>query len=244
MLVKKINILLLFVIVVSCKTVVVNKQTQKIAASALELGTIGTSRTNLQINAFEINAIPQLDQKIRVKAMVIPFNKGTFKAYSKSLKFQGKKSKIKYVDSLPNKPKFITLKIVDKITLLNELISEKNKTVLNYLKIEPKANIIIGISMVFDNHILSEITQADELYLSNVKYKKYELELYKNKKLHKTITLSKGTTFTYNLSSFCWSRNKRHEPILVNLNSGNSKCKNNTYNSYLDAKPKPQKIKF
>ena len=70
---KKISALLLFVIVASCKTVIVNKQTQKIASSALELATIGITKPNLQINNFEVNAIPQLNEKIRVTAKILPF---------------------------------------------------------------------------------------------------------------------------------------------------------------------------
>ncbi len=76
--VNKICILLLFVVISSCKTVIVNKQTQKIASSALELATIGITKPNLQINNFEVNAIPQLNVKIRVIAKILPFNKTTF----------------------------------------------------------------------------------------------------------------------------------------------------------------------
>lgn len=242
---KKIPALLLFLaILTSCKTVVVNKQTQKIASAALELGTIGKTKPNLQINAFEINAIPQLNQKIRVTAMVMPFNKTTFKAYVKAATLQGKKSTVKYVDSLPNKPTYVALKIADNITLLEELNSKHNVTVFNYLKTVPDANVVTAISMVFDTSILSEISQAEELYLSNVKYKKYDLELYKNGKLHKTIVLTSGTTFTYKLSSFCWGENNRHQPILVDIIDEHSNCNNNTQNSFQKVIKKKQSIKF
>lgn len=242
---KKIHALLLFlVIVTSCKTVVVNKQTQKIASAALELATIGKTKPNLQINAFEINAIPQLNQKIRVTAMVLPFNKTTFKAYVKAATLQGKKSTVKYVDSLPNKPTYVVVKIADNVTLLEELNSEHNVTVFNYLKTVPDANVITAISMVFNQDILNEISQAEELYLSNVKYKKYDLELYKNGKLHKTIELTTGTTFTYKLSSFCWGENGRHQPILVDVIDEHSNCNNNTFSNYQKVEKKKQAIKF
>lgn len=242
---KKIHSLLLFlVIVTSCKTVVVNKQTQKIASAALELATIGKTKPNLQINAFEINAIPQLNQKIRVTAMVLPFNKTTFKAYVKAATLQGKKSTVKYVDSLPNKPIYVALKIADNITLLEELNSEHNVTVFNYLKTVPDANVITALSMVFDTSILNEISQAEELYLSNVKYKKYDLELYKNGKLHKTVELTTGTTFTYKLSSFCWGENNRHQPILVDIIDEHLNCNDNSYNSYQQVVKNKKTFKF
>ncbi len=241
---KTYTLLLFLVILTSCKTVVVNKQTQKIASSALELGTIGKTKPNLQINTFEINAIPQLNQKIRVTAKVLPFNKATFKAYSKAAKLQGKKSTFKYVDSLPNKPMYVILKITDNVTLLEELNNEHNTTVFNYLKTVPNAQAITTISMVFDTNILNEISQAEELYLSNEKYKKYDLELYKNGKLHKTIELTTGTTFTYKLSSFCWGENGRHQPILVDVIDEHSNCNNNTFSNYQKVEMKKQAIKF
>lgn len=229
---KTLSLLLLLVMLVSCKTVYVNKQSQKIASSPIELATIGITKFNLQINNFEVTAIPQLNQKIRVTKQVLPFNKTTFKAYSKASKLQGKKSSFKYVDSLPNKPKYVVLKITDNVTLLEELNEEHNGSVFNYLKTVPKANIITTISIVFDNNIINEISQAEELYLSNEKYKKYDLELYKNKKLYKTIELTSGTTFTYQLSSFCWGENNKHQPILVNIIGEHSSCHNNTQSSY------------
>ncbi|MGV8947178.1 MAG: hypothetical protein ACOH1N_12165 [Lutibacter sp.] len=241
---KKTGTLLLFLaILTSCKTVVVNKQTQKIAFSALELATIGKTKPNLQINNFEINAIPQLNQKIRITSKVLPFSRTTFKAYKRASKLQGKKVTIKYVDSLSQKPTFAVLKIVDQVTLLQELNAEYNSTVFNYLKTVPKASIITSISMAFEPSILEEINQADELYLSNIKFKKYELELYKNKKLHKTIELTKGTVFTYELASFCWGKT-RYQPILVNIISEHSKCENSTYNSYQLAEKEKHSIKY
>lgn len=242
--VNKICILLLFIVISSCKTVIVNKQTQKIASSALELATIGITKPNLQINNFEVNAIPQLNEKIRVTAKILPFNKATFKAYTKASNLQGRQSIVKYVDSLPNKPKYVVLKITDKVLLLNELNSEYNTTVFNYLKTVPTAKIITAISMVFEPSVLNDINQAEELYLTNKKYKKYDLELYKNKKLYKTIELTKGTAFSYKLSSFCWGENSRHQPILVNIVDEHSGCNNNTYNSYQQVEKKKYIIKF
>jgi hypothetical protein len=160
------------------------------------------------------------------------------------LKLQGKKSTLNYVDSLPNKPTFVILQIADKVSLLNQLNSDYNTTVYNYLKIAPTAKVVTTISMVFEPTILNEISQAEELYLNNTKFKKYDLELYKNKRLYKTIELTKGTVFSYELASFCWGENTRHQPILVNITGENSKCNNNTYNSYQKIEKKKYSIKY
>lgn len=241
---KKVGIIILLVFVISCKTVLVNKQPQKIASSALELGIIGTTKSNMRINNFEINAIPQLNHKIRVMANEVTFNKSSYKAYKKARLFQGKENRVNYIDSLPNKPTFITFEIIDKVTLLNELNSNANAPVVNYLKTEPKAKIITTISVVFDLNTIKDIKQAEEVYISNVKYKKYDLELYKRGKLYKTIELTKGTIFTYKLSSFCWGENNKHQPILLIIIGEHSKCRNKTFKSYQDVERKKERIKF
>lgn len=80
---------------------------------------------------------------------------------------------VKYVDSLLNTT-YVVFKITDNVTLLEELNSEHNTTVFNYLKTVLDAKMITAISMVFNQDILSEISKAEALYLSNVKYKKYD----------------------------------------------------------------------
>lgn len=239
-------VIVLLVFVTSCKTVYINKQQQKVASSAIELATIGEGKMNLEINAFQTTSIPTYKKKLRISSQILEFSNATFRAFKNASKLQGKKVSVKYVDSLPNKPVFVTISISDKVSVINQLNENFNKEVLSYLQTVPEAKMISTVSMVFTNKLVEEIREAEEVYLVNKKFKKYDLQLYKNKKLFKTIDLSKGTVFAYQWSSFCWSKNGRELPKLVNLNFNSSKCKNNTYNSYLEAnpKPKPQKIKF
>jgi hypothetical protein len=238
---KKFSIILLLVIFVSCNTVYITKQQQKIASSALELATIGIIKPNLQINNFEVQAIPKLNQKIKVNATLFKFNKSTYKAFNKANKLQGDKNKIEYIDSIADKPAFLVLDIVDKVSLLKNLKEDSNVEIINYLKYSPKAKIITTVTMVFDTNTLNEIKKAEEIYLSA---KKYNLELYKNNKLVKTIALSKGMVFSYKLLSFCWGENDKHQIELIKLIDNNTKCNNNTYNNYEQFKSKKAYIKF
>jgi len=241
---KKNYFLLLLIILTSCKTIVVNKQIQKMASSPLELGTIGKTKFNLQINNFETLAIPEFSKKIRVVAMVLPFNKSIFKSFIKATVLQGKNRDIKYVDSSIIKPSYVQLKITDIVRLIEELNSEHNTSIINYLKVAPNAKIITTVTMVFDTDILNEIKQAEEIYLSTAKYKKYSLELYKNSTLVKTITLSNGTIFSYKVSSFCWKKNDKKLLEIVKLSDDNSKCIKNTNKSCQQLKKKKSNFKF
>lgn len=243
--VKKLIFLMLILAFVSCKTVIINTQTQKIANSNIELLSIGETDVNIQSAVFEMSAIPHLEQKIRLSALVLPFNKATYKAYQKAAKLQGKKAEVRYIDSLPHKPSYLTLKIADKVTFIDELNDDKNSTVINYLKTVKEANLVTALTLAFDAKTIELIRQAEEIYITNEKFKKYHLLLYKNKKLLKEIEFSKGISFAYQLSSFCWNVDKFGKPVILNIVDENSKCPNNTYDDI--GKIKQQKkysIKF
>jgi len=243
--VKKIYFLLILVVLVSsCKTVRINKQPQRIASSAIEFGTIGELNSNLEINAFQTNAIPKYQEKIRVQVAIVLHNKSTFNALKKASKLQGKNVAIKFIDSLANKPKYVSFQLIDYVSIVTQLNSEKNSSIIEHLKIAPKSRLVTTISINFSNPLLKSIESAEEIYLVNNKHKKYGLALYKSNKLYKTIELTSSTIFAYKLSSFCWTLNKRKEPILINVISENLECKNKTYSSYQKALPKEQKVKF
>lgn len=241
---KKNYLLLLLIILTSCNTVYITKQQQKIASSSLELASIGIIKPNLQINNFEVQAIPKLNQKIKVNATLVQFSKTTYKAFKKANKLQGSRKKVEYIDSIAKKPTFLILDIVAKVSLLKTLKEQLNIEIVDYLKHSPEAKIITRVSIVFDTAILNEFKNIEEIYLSASMRNKYSLELYKNNILVKTIALSKGMVFSYKLSSFCWGENDKHQIELIKLIDNNTKCNNNTSNNYEKFKSKKAYIKF
>lgn len=235
---KKWSVIFLFIGFVSCKTVTIHEQTQQIATAAIELLTIGIQDSNLQTTNFETAIIPQLNKKVRVHALMLPFDKTTNKAYLAAAVSQGKKSTINYVDSLPNKPNYLTLKVIDKVTFLNELNSDYNNAEVHYLKTMDKAKLVTTISLVLDEYTMTEIKQADEVYISNKKFKKYQLELYENNQFSKEIELTTGTVFAYKLSTFCWGKNSKRQTAIVNIIDENSKCIKPTYPNFQKSEEK------
>lgn len=235
---KKWSVIFLFIGLVSCKTVTIHKHTQQRATTAVELLTIGVQDSNIQTTSFETAIIPQLNEKVRVRALMLPFNKSTNKAYLVAAASQGEKNIVNYIDSLPVKPNYLTLNVIDKVTFLNELNSDYNNAEVHYLKTMDNAKLVTTVSLVFDTQTMIEISKADEIYISNKKLKKYQLELYKNKQFLKEIELTTATVFAYKLSAFCWGKNSKNKTAILNIIDANSKCIKPTYSDFQKSKEK------
>jgi len=144
--VKKIYFLLILAVLVSsCKTVRINKQQQRIASSAIELGTIGELNSNLEINAFQTISIPKYQERIRVQIAILPHNKSTFEALKRASKLQGKNVAVKFIDSLVTKPKYVSFQLADFVSIVSQLNLEENTSVIEYLKIAPKSKLVTTI---------------------------------------------------------------------------------------------------
>lgn len=138
-------LLILAVLVSSCKTVRINKQQQRIASSAIELGTIGELNSNLEINAFQTISIPKYQERIRVQIAILPHNKSTFEALKRASKLQGKNVAVKFIDSLVTKPKYVSFQLADFVSIVSQLNLEENTSVIEYLKIAPKSKLVTTI---------------------------------------------------------------------------------------------------
>ena len=225
---KVITSILLVCFLFSCKTVQVNQQNQKTTKTEVELGAIGQVNYKLETDRFQITTLPVYKQKIRVAVNIAAFNNTTFNTYAQAAKEQNQKIKITYIDSVANKPGYANLQVLDKVQLINALNAQHNILVNSYLKNSKKNEIITGLSAYFDSIDLSNLSQADEVYLINNKHKKYNLELVKNGKAFATIDMSKGVPFAYNTASFCWKK-ERGALSIVNLTAKNESCAKDTY---------------
>ena len=225
---KKIALLFSVLLLISCKTVQVNQLSQKTTQTMVELGAIGKITKNLEAQVFQITSLPTYKQKIRVAANTVAFNKTTFKAYTKAAIRQQKKITISYIDTIPTKPSYVTIQILDKVQLIKALNAPHNSSINTYLQNTHKSVIITTIACYFDAIDLSSISQAEEIYLINNKPKKYSLELVKNGNTFATINFSKTTPFAYTTASFCWK--KEHGNIqLANIVEHRETCARETY---------------
>ncbi len=227
-----------------CKTVSVNQETQKTTNNQIVLASIGLQNDNVIQSSFSNTAIPEYKQPIKVFVSAISFDKKTFKAFTEAEQLHQSNLNITYIDSLPNKPKFVSLKIADRVDLIQMLNSKENAEVKNYLTNKEDATIITSVSLALPQQELNEIKQADKVFLVQDGLKNYALQLYNDDVPTKKIQFNEGVVFAYRTSSCCWQENEKHQINIVDLVDGQSSCPNKTYKSAKRAKKKVNYFKF
>ncbi|MGY3793194.1 hypothetical protein [uncultured Aquimarina sp.] len=223
------------VTMISCRSISVNKSAMHTATTTpVALGVIGIHENQMRNTDFQVTAIPNYQQNIRVGVTPVHFDNTTYKAYLQAS--TQNKQQIKYVDSLEKKPKFLKLEIIDWVGLISELEQDYNQQTISYLKRQKDAEIIASVSMAVNQQILLEIQQAEAVFLVNKKYKQYELALVKDGKPHKYIDFGNTTLFGYRLSYFCWGENEKRRVSLFDIVDENDQCPKNTYKNADKAK--------
>ncbi|MDY7394238.1 hypothetical protein UMM65_03220 [Aureibaculum sp. 2210JD6-5] len=240
---KKMLLLCMVLLWVSCKTVQVNQLAQKTTKIVVELGTIGEVNKKLETTVFQTTAVPNYQQKIRISANIVAFNNNTFNAYAKAATQQHQKIKVTYIDSVANKPGYANLQILDKVQLINELNAAHNKGVNAYLQNTKNNVLVTKVSAYFDSIDLQNISQAEEVYLINNKPQKYSLELVKNGKVFSNIDVSKAVPFAYRTSAFCWKK-ERGQISIANLVKQNESCARETYRNVAKLNKKIDYFKY
>ncbi|RZS98805.1 hypothetical protein [Aquimarina brevivitae] len=206
------------------------------------LGAIGTEDKQLLATEFTVNALPQYLQGIRVYATAKPFNKNAYKKLLKSP--EATKVPVKYVDSIPNKPNYLQLQLIDRIAVLEALKTSANSSIANYIETQNDSRLVSAITVVFPKTVQDEILKADALFLQNNRYKQYELALVKDGNRVQQISLQEAVVFDYELSCFCWGENKRRKIVLQALVDTNDSCPKGTYQSADKARDKMDYFKL
>lgn len=198
----------------------------------IKLGAIGSFHNNLTNKEFQTNAFPVLNRKVRISALVKNFGKSTLKQLKK----------VQLLDSSNAPAKFVSLMIIDKVSLVEELNNFQNKKVQTYIKNVEKSLIVNSVSLVFKPETLKKISTAQEVYLTSNKNNYFILELYHDDILKESIHLSDGIVFDYKSAHFCWGENDKHSIEITNITS--DKCSKNTYKTYSKAFKKKEEFKY
>lgn len=218
-------ILLLLTICIGCQTTKISNEKYKVSTSTTELGSIGIAETKLNFeNSFNTRSFPKLDGMVRLKIKTLPFNKQINDIYLNKNKVKQQEATINYVDSLPNKPEYVTVSILDVNSYIKELNADYNKENLTFLKNTNEGRIVNNLALILSDEIISKIKSADAYYLINNQEKKYTVALYKNGKQFDSIDLHEGTTLAYSLGKFCWTENERHKWEIGDIIAENDNC--------------------
>ena len=234
---------LLMLSITGCRTVMVHKSTMhRVSTTPIALGVIGSQKNKLRDSDYKVAAIPMYKQQIRTGVTEQSFNKATYKAYMKNNKENS--AGITYVDSLPSKPSFLKISLLDQVTIISELQKEYNQETLTYIRHQPNAEMITSLSVAASAQLITDIKNAEAVFLINDQKKQYALSLVKEGKVYKTVDFAELSIFAYRLSSFCWGEGKRRKIKLFDLVDEASSCPKNTYKSVIKAEEKMSYFKL
>lgn len=223
------KMIFLLLVLAGCQTAKINNKEYKVSQATVELGSIGRAKSMYNLdNDFSIHALPVLENKIRLDLQVLPFTKNIYKTYTEKASKNQNMVKINYNDSLPIKPEYVTVNIMDLTAMATELNAVHNKDIATYLKDTKKTVIVTGIAVVLPTEYLTKIRQADAYYLVNAQDKKYSIALYKDGKKIEVIDMQTGVGLAYTLGKFCWSLSDRHQWYIGEIVKDNKSCKGNT----------------
>jgi hypothetical protein len=213
----------------SCQSVRVGNEKYIIAHSVAELGSIGVAQSSTIKKRFSIHGFPALDNKIRLDVALYPFNKTLNKIYLKKLKNRQLPAQFEYVDSLPNKPELVSIKVLDLSGYIAEINSDANRADANYLSRTKDAKIVTGIATTLSPENLQKIREADAYYLVNEQDNKYSIALYKTDKKVGVIDLKSVDIMAYELSRCCWALNKQNKWYLSSIIDDSNSCPDYSY---------------
>ncbi|KZS40905.1 hypothetical protein AWE51_24185 [Aquimarina aggregata] len=240
---KYLVLLAVLITITSCHSIKVNKSAMRTATSTpVALGVIGMQQGTILHSDFKETALPTYAKPIRVGVITTTFDKTTFKTYTQIAK--DNKQGITYIDSVKTKPIFITLELLDRVSLLSALQKEENEQTIQYVKNQKDAGIVSAVSLALPNQQVKEITAAEAVFLVNTKYKQYQLSLVRDGKSYKTIDFGSATVFAYQLSYFCWGANGKRKIVLSDIVDKTSSCPKSTYRDVGKAKEKMDYFKL
>jgi len=226
---KKLFLLLLVAVFAGCQTAKIKNTQYKISEAVTELGSIGHADSyNNTKNDFTTHALPVLENKIRLEVQVLPFDKNINKIYLTKVKSNPAAIKVNYVDSLPQKPEFVTISIMDANAFAGELNAPHNKSIFTFLKDTKKAVAVTSLALVLPEPELAKLKQADAFYLAQDREKKFSMALYSQGKKTEVIDISKGLTLAYTISKFCWAVNDKDQPYIGDIVKDDKTCRGRT----------------
>ena len=188
----------------------------------LSLGEIGKSNTSFLHRDMQAVGKPSLSRPIPIQVREVPFVKSAYKKYTELNKMKGQETKVQFVDSLPIKPKYISLEISDMVALADQLNEEANKGIRSYLAKDAANKILVQVSAMASNTIVDKVLLADGIFLTQDRNNLLGIELVSGSS-REFVVLSEFEVFDYGTGSFCWGLdrygNERIEVIALNGDS-------------------------
>ena len=236
------NILAILVLVFTMRCASHKAKKQESQLSIPELGTIVKVKKRLLHNTTEAIGLPNW-QQIEVDIQELPFNLNSYLIYTKHMQRAGKINTIAYNDSLRFKPKYIRLKLSNKVKLTSLLNNEDHRETREYISLNKDYKLVTAIDVAFTENEISKIQSANGVHLSKDKLGNliFALNTLSGKEAY---LLKNVPVFKYALSSFCWGEDRYHNLRIENIVTQGDGCPKNTYQKASKIKSNKEYLKF
>lgn len=201
------------------------KQATSSQSQMPSIAVIGKQDKSLLNTNFKQVGQPHLGKAVELSVRAIPFTKSKFKDYQNMRLQKGQQSYVKYVDSLPVKPKYLQFEIKDKIGLKTALNAADNTEVRSYLTKDADCQIVSSISLYMDEMEADMYLRAEGLFLVTDTHGMLRMEVI-NGTQRQYMSPTKNEIFDYEVMGFCWGENAYGKPQIETLNHG--KCPEGT----------------
>lgn len=191
------------------------------------LGSVGKVESPfLQDNSFTSIGCVRIHQMHRVEAVSKTMDKSDYLRYTKYMKASGNLDIPVFQDSISGKPVFHQLVLTNIVALTEELQSEQNQPLLNFLKEDAGFRILTKVSAVIPKSHEQQIKTADNLWL---KEENGLLSLQFNSGSEAVkIPWTSLLVFDFETHQACWQKDNRGAYGIGLLIPSDSSCPGNT----------------
>jgi len=204
---------------------------QEALLSFPELGAIVKTKGNLWYSASEQVGVPKWGS-LRVSVQQLPFNNESYSRYAKAVQRAGQINSIPYIDSLPYKPKYIRLQLLDKIKITELLNNDDNQNVKDYLEKDENLKLVTSLDLALSEAEITFFDQAEAFELRKDEHGSVILNVVVDDN-EQAYYLSDLRVFDYGYATFCWGEDRYHRLRIENIAPEGEKCPKGTH-----AKPK------
>ncbi|RDY60781.1 hypothetical protein [Flagellimonas nanhaiensis] len=209
----------------SCKSY--KAQKEEALLSFPDLGTLVMTKGDLWYSAAEQIGVPKWS-KLKVDVQQLPFNRTSYLDYAAHMQRAGKINSISYNDSLPYKPKYLRLQLLDKVGLASLLNNEAHDQLRSYISADDAYKLVTGLNITVPETDMPSFLQAEAVQLQKDRYGSVQLVVI-NGDFEKRYFFSELHVFGYQYNHFCWGEDQYHNLIIENLISEGQKCPKGTY---------------
>lgn len=209
----------------SCSAYKAKKQEAQLAFP--ELGTLIKTSGDLWYSAAEQIGIPDwTDLKIDVQQL--PFNRKSYTAYARHMQRANKINSIAYNDSLPYKPKYLRLQLLDQLGIAHLLNRDDHNALRNYISHDDSYKLVTALDITVPEKEMPSFLQAEAVRLQKDGYGNIVLAVVSGEQ-KKQYFISELQIFGYGYANFCWGEDRYHNAIVQNIVSEGQRCPKGTY---------------